>query len=200
MNELTKIKQCPLTPSLSAQVNSLPQPTLTKGQAVDVLDNMLTGTDAREVKVLQGRQKMESIREYLSEIPSEAITRVAEISTQAVQGVRWAQICDGRAFVVMQWLSFRYPVLDILRDRIERMRGEARAQKALDKLDAISEEAEQDGAKVKAIELTLRAHHPAFGAKTAQKQTSDRPVVVVNIAQIFGQEDEKAPKTVIDAE
>jgi hypothetical protein len=200
MKELIKIKPCPLTQSIAAQVASLPAPTLTRDQAVDVLDNMLTGTDAREVKVLNGRPKLESISEYLSEIPAEAITHVAEISTQAVQGVRWAQICDGRAFVIMQWLSFRYPVLEILRDRIERMRGEARAQKALDKLDVISEEAEQDGAKVKAIELTLRAHHPAFGAKTAQKQASDRPVVVVNIAQIFGEKDEKSPKTVVDAE
>jgi hypothetical protein len=200
MKELTTIKQLPLTPSLSAQVLGLPQPAIDAEQALGVLDNMLQAVDAREVKVLQGRQKMESIRHYLSEIPAEAITRVAEIATLASQGVRWGQIYDGKSFMVMQWLSFRYPVLEILRDRIERMRGEARAQKALDRLDAIADEAEQDGAKVKAIELTLRAHHPAFGAKTAQKQTSDRPVVVVNIAQIFGQDDKNASKNVVDAE
>lgn len=182
------VKVFPLTPTLATKLQNLTDepPTLTADQAVDVLAEYLSDVDAKAVKVHKGRVRYETIREYLEEMPCEVIVRVAEIAVRCASGERWGNIFGGKAFQFFQWMGLSYPVTRHLMDACERLRGEARAQKALDTLDEVAESAEQDGARVKACELTLRAHHAAFGAKTAQKEGSTRPIIVVNLANIFG--------------
>lgn len=75
--------------------------------------------------------------------------------------------------------------------KMEELRSKMRAERVLDRLDALSEDAENEGARVKACEILLRAHHPAFGHATEAKRGSDRPMVVVNIANILGEGDEQ---------
>ena len=203
MNKLVKVSEVPLTGPLAnrlAEIGAIAPAEVSQEDveaAVELCDGMLADVDVKQVKVNSGREVRESIRQYLEEIPPEAIMRVAEIVARASRGVRWSKIFEGHAFVFMQWMALRYPVLTHLREACERQRGEARASKALDTLDGIAEEAEQDGARVKACELTLRAHHAAFGAKTAEKVGSTRPIIVVNIDSIYGG---GAPAEVVDAE
>lgn len=203
MNKLVKVSKVPLTGPLArrlAEIGAIAptevNPEIVE-QAIELCDGMLADVDVNQVKVHNGREAKESVREFLEEIPPEAIVRVAEIAAQASQGIRWTGIFGGRAFTFMQWMATRYPIITHLREACERQRGEARASKALDTLDGIAEEAEQDGARVKACELTLRAHHAAFGAKTAEKVGSSRPIIVVNIDSIYGG---AAPAEVVDAE
>lgn len=182
------VKVYPLTPTLAAKLQNLTDepPTLTADQAVGVLMEYLADVDAKAVKVQKGRARYESIREYLEEMEGDLMVRVAEIALMCANGERWGRIFGGRAYAFIQWVGLRYPIVRMVYDACERLRGEARAQKALDTLDEVAENAEQDGARVKACELTLRAHHAAFGAKTAQKEGSTRPIIVVNLANIFG--------------
>lgn len=203
MNKLVKTAEVPLTEPLANRLSEIGKldpievtPELVT-QARDLCEGLLCDVDVKQVKVHNGRETRETVRGYLEEIPSDAIVRVAEIVAQASQGVRWTKICGGRAFTFIQWMAIRYPVITHLREVCERQRGEARASKALDTLDGIAEEAEQDGARVKACELTLRAHHSAFGAKTAEKVGSSRPIIVVNIDNIYGS---TAPADVVDAQ
>ena len=183
------VKVYPLTPTLAAKLQNLTDepPTLTADQAVGVLAEYLADVDAKAVKVHKGRVRYESISEYLEEMEEGLMVRVAEIALMCANGERWGRIFGGRAYAFIQWVGLRYPVIRMVYDVCERLRGEARAQKALDTLDEVAENAEQDGARVKACELTLRAHHAAFGAKTAQKEGCTRPIIVVNLANIFGE-------------
>lgn len=200
--QLAKVSEVPLTSLLQSRlvdINQIcPNVGIDRDGAIDLCEAVLADVDVKQVKVYKGREQRGTIREYLEEIPTEAIVRVAEVVAQASQGVRWTNILGGRAFTFFQWMTLRYPILSLLREVCERQRGEARASKALDTLDGIAEEAEQDGARVKACELTLRAHHSAFGSKTLEKVGNTRPIIVVNIDKIFGGRPEQTE--VIDAE
>ena len=176
----------PLTPALAKQVEKLPLPNAVDKEAVCSVFALLEGVDAKQVKKLKGRREYDEIEGYLKEIPCEVIVRIAVIADALVNGERWSSIWGGSAWCFWLTALKRYPVLQVLDGEIERIRAQARANKALDMIDEIAETAEQDGARVKACELSLRAHHRAFGAKTDAKEGSTRPIIVVNLANIFG--------------
>lgn len=176
----------PLTPALEKQVEKLPLPNAVDKETVCSVFALLEGIDAKQVKKLKGRREYDEIEGYLNEIPCEVIVRIAVIADALVNGERWSSIWGGAAWCFWLTALKRYPVLQVLDNEIERIRAQARANKALDMIDEIAETAEQDGARVKACELSLRAHHRAFGAKTDAKEGSTRPIIVVNLAHIFG--------------
>lgn len=188
MTALTQVPIHELSQTLKKRLSDLGDLEVNEelqAQAVDLCASFLCDIDVKQIKVFKNRRQWETVEQYLKEIPPLAIVRVAEIAVQVAQGVRWGKIFDGKAFQFFTWMTLVYPVLQLLKDKCEQMRGEARANKALDTLDSLAEEAEQDGAKVKACELTLRAHHVAFGAKTLQKIGNTRPIIVVNIDNVF---------------
>lgn len=120
------------------------------------------------------------------------MARAAEWMVLAAAGERWSKIGGGRAYMALKWLGFQYPVIALAMARMETLRGQSRAERALERLEAVAEEAEQDNARVKACEVLLRASHPAFGAMTEAKGGSDRPIINVNLAAFFGESGEKS--------
>lgn len=203
--QLVQVPEHPLTPTLQKRLADLGEMEVTDelhAQAVDLCEGFLCDVDVKQVKVYKNRKQWETIGQYLKEIPQVAIVRVAEIASQVSCGVRWGKIFNGKAFQFFTWMATAYPVLSLLKDKCEQMRGDARASKALDTLDELAENAEQDGAKVKACELTLRAHHSAFGSKTLEKVGNTRPIIVVNIDKIFSGNDSSPGRggEVVDAQ
>ncbi len=183
-----------LSPLLLKHCKQLTKPNISAEDALTVCQGYLDGVDIRQIKKIKGRAEYDSVEGYLNEIPSEAMARVADMALRLVSGERWSSLYGGQAYNFWCWMGSRYPVLQLLYAEVERLRGQARASKALDTLDTIAEEAEQDGARVKACELTLRAHHKAFGAKTEAKEGNSRPIIVVNIASIFGENGTNSPQ------
>lgn len=186
------IKAHPLSPTLGKRFadacNGLADPLYSPSQAEDVLaDVFLPDADAGQVKVYAGRAQSEDIRGFLREIESKVIVRTAEWLVQGACGERWSKIGNGHAYSMLIWLGNVFPIVKLAMGKMEELRGKMRAEKVLDRLDALSEEAENEGARVKACEILLRAHHPAFGHATEAKKGSDRPMVVVNIANILGE-------------
>lgn len=186
------VRTHPLSPTLQSRFadacSALGIPSYTPTQAVDVLaDVFLADGDAGQVKVANGRVKHDNFKGFLLEIEDAVIVRIAEWMVQGACGERWSKIGNGHCFALLTWISHIYPVLKLAMAKMEELRGKMRAERVLDRLDALSEEAEQDSAKVKACEILLRAHHPAFGHATEAKKGSDRPMVVVNIANILGE-------------
>ena len=120
------------------------------------------------------------------------MARAAEWLVLAAAGERWSRIGGGRAYMALKWLGFQYPVIALAMARMETLRGQSRAERALERLEAVADEAEQDNARVKACEVLLRASHPAFGAMTDAKGGSDRPIINVNLAAFFGESGEKS--------
>ena len=181
----------PLPPTLASRLAEaeagLGKPAYSVADAERVLaDVFLADVDASSVKVYQGRAKCSSIIEFLREIDPVAIPRAAEWMVQAACGVRWGKIGGGKTHQVLMWLGTTYPILALAMAKVEAFRGRARAERVLDRLDALSETAENEGARVKAAEVLLRAYHPAFGHATEAKTGTDRPMVVVNVANILG--------------
>ncbi len=186
------IRYHPLSPTLQTRFEdacrSLSTSSYSAEQAVDVLaDVFLADGDVGQVKVSAGRVKYDDFKGFLLEIEDAVIVRIAEWMVQGACGERWSKIGNGHCFALITWISHIYPVLKLAMAKMEELRGKMRAERVLDRLDALSEEAEQDSAKVKACEILLRAHHPAFGHATEAKKGSDRPMVVVNIANILGE-------------
>ena len=170
------------------ECNGLGRPSYTQTQAEDVLaDVFLADADVGQVKIASGRFKHDDFRGFLREMEDVVIVRIAEWMVQGACGERWSKIGNGHCFALLTWISHIYPVLKLAMAKMEELRGKMRAERVLDRLDALSEEAENEGARVKACEILLRAHHPAFGHATEAKKGSDRPMVVVNIANILGE-------------
>ena len=181
----------PLPPALAKRMAdadaSLPAPAYTPRQAEDVLLGVfLADVTPDSIPVRQGRTKHASIQGFLREIEPRAIARAAEWMVAGACGERWGKIGGGQAYGALVWLGSAYPVLRQAFDTMQVMRSAARAERVLDRLDALAEGAENGGARVKAMELLLRAHHPAFGHATEAKRGTDRPLVVVNVASIIG--------------
>ena len=185
------IKAHPLSPTLQKHFDDacsgIPS-SFSPAQAEDVLaDVFLPDADAGQIKVYAGRAQSEDIRGFLREMEGKVIVRTAEWLVQGACGERWSKIGGGHAYSMLIWLGNVFPIVKLAMAKMEELRGKMRAEKVLDRLDALSEEAENEGARVKACEILLRAHHPAFGHATEAKKGTDRPMVVVNIANILGE-------------
>lgn len=193
---LAKVPVVPLSPAISRQIAITPKAREydhTSGRAV-ILEVILAGADAKAVKVHKERRRWESLGDYLDEIDGEVIARVAEWLVHAAAGERWSRIGGGEAFAALMWLGSQFPVIALAMSRAEVLRTRSRAERALERLEAVAERAEQDNARVKACEVLLRASHPAFGAATEAKTGSDRPIINVNLAAFFGESGEKSVK------
>lgn len=186
------VRTHPLSPTIGKHFadacRDLPTPFYSVRQAEETLEDVfLADSDVGQVKIGNGRVKHDDFKGFLGEIEDAVIVRAAEWMVQGACGERWSKIGNGHCFALLTWISHVYPVLKLALAKMEELRSKMRAEKVLDRLDALSEEAEQDSAKVKACEILLRAHHPAFGHATEAKKGSDRPMVVVNIANILGE-------------
>ena len=185
------VRHHPLPPALASRLAeaeaALPAPVYSVAEAEAVLaDVFLADVDASSVKVYSGRAKCLSIIEFLREIDPAAIPRAAEWLVIGATGARWGKIGGGQAHQILMWLGTCYPIIALAVAKMEALRARARAERVLDRLDALSEKAENESARVKAAEVLLRAYHPAFGHATEAKTGTDRPMVVVNVANILG--------------
>lgn len=127
--------------------------------------------------------------ELKANIPARELACAEEICRRAVLGgenVNRMEINDpvyGKttAWRWLCWKSARYQDLKGLNDRLNAIRAEV----ALQRLEVIAENKTQLAAAVRANEMILKATHPAFGSGEGGGQGS-RPMVVVNLANIFG--------------
>ena len=193
---LAKVPTVPLSPAIARQIAISPKAREydpASGRAV-ILEVILAGADAKAVKVHKERRRWENLVDYLDEIEGDVIARVAEWLVQAAAGERWSRIGGGEAFAALQWLGSQFPIIALAVSKAEVLRTRSRAERALERLEAVADEAEQDNARVKACEVLLRASHPAFGAATEAKTGSDRPIINVNLAAFFGENGEKSVK------
>lgn len=191
-----KVKVHHLTPAIRKQLdNTPPAKAYDRDGARDViLSIILAGADAKAVKVYKDRERYDNLGDYLDEMEGDLVARAGEWLVQAAAGERWSRIGGGRAFMALQWLGCQYPVIALAMAKAEVLRTRSRAERALERLEAVADEAEQDNARVKACEVLLRASHPAFGAATEAKTGSDRPIINVNLAAFFGENGEKSVK------
>ena len=193
-----KVKVHHLTPAIRKQLdNTPPAKAYDRDGARDViLSIILAGDDAKAVKVYKHRERYDNLGDYLDEMEGDLVARAGEWLVQAAAGERWSKIGGGRAFMALQWLGCQYPVIALAMAKAEVLRTRSRAERALERLEAVADEAEQDNARVKACEVLLRASHPAFGAATEAKTGSDRPIINVNLAAFFGESGEKSGEKV----
>lgn len=160
----------------------------------DVIQGMMTifisDEDLKMIKVSKKRQKYDSVEEYLAEMPDNVIVRVFDLLLDGAVGQPWRRLSNGFTYwTLLQWISKQYPVVQVMVNNMDKLRERARAERVLDKLETFAnseDESFNGGARVKACELLLRATHRAFGAVTESKVDSNRPIINVNLAQIFG--------------
>ena len=105
-------------------------------------------------------------------LKGENINRMTLVDPDYGQTTAWRWLC---------WKSARYRDLKGLSEKLNAIRAEV----ALQRLEVIAENKTQLAAAVRANEMILKATHPAFGSGEGGGQGS-RPMVVVNLANIFG--------------
>lgn len=203
-NALSNIKVIPVTSTIKHHLDLVPNNGL-KMKKEDVIQGMLTifinEEELKLIKVAKNRERYDSVSQYLAEIPSEVIMRVYDLLLDGAVGQKWRKLPNGFSYyTLLQWLAKQYPVIQVMISNMDKLRERARAERVLDKLESFVDSEDENincGARVKACELLLRATHKAFGAPTESKTESNRPIINVNLAQIFGN-DTKTEQTSID--
>jgi hypothetical protein len=197
---ITKVAQVPLTSLLKRQLDYIKiNETFSREECLEgILTIFVREEDVSTVKVSKGREKRDTIKEYLEEMPAQAIACAYDILLDGALGQPWRRVgCGFSYFVVLQWLAKLYPVLECAMRTMDKLRERARAERVLDRLESFVNNEDGDAnanARVKACELLLRATHRAFGASTDAKVDTSRPIININLANVFGANDTKTVK------